>query len=57
MVLVATLDKGLGQLDVKTIFLHGKLEEDIMMKQPEGFEVQGKENFVYKLKRFLYGLK
>ena len=44
-------------LDVKTTFLHGDLEEVIYMQQPEGFEVKGKENLVYKLKKSLYGLK
>ena len=45
------------QMDVKTAFLHGHLEETIYMKQPEGFEVPGKETMVCKLKRSLYGLK
>jgi len=39
----------LKQLDVKTTFLHGDLEEEFFMAQPKGFEVQGKENFVCKL--------
>lgn len=40
--------------DVKTAFLYGKLEEEIFMKQPPGFE-QGSK--VCKLKKSLYGLK
>jgi hypothetical protein len=47
----------LEQLDVKTVFLHGDLEDEIYMDQPEGFIVPGKENFVCKLKKSLYGLK
>ena len=47
----------LEQLDVKTAFLHGDLEEDFYMIQPEGFIVQGQENLVYKLRKSLYGLK
>ena len=45
------------QMDVKTAFLHGQLEETIYMMQPEGFEVPGKESMVCRLKRSLYGLK
>ena len=45
------------QLDVKTTFLHGNLEEDIYMQQPQGYEVEGKENLVYSLKKSLYGPK
>jgi hypothetical protein len=45
------------QIDVKTIFLHGDLEEEILMKQLEGFVVKGKKELVCKLKKSLYGLK
>ena len=47
----------LEQLDVKTVFLHGDLEEDLYMIQPEGFTVQGQENLFCKLRKSLYGLK
>jgi len=44
-------------MDVKTTFLHGDLEEEIYMKQPECFAVKGKKELVCKLKKSLYGLK
>jgi hypothetical protein len=55
--IVAMQDFELEQLDVKTIFLYGELKEEIYIDQPQGFMVPGKENFVCKLKKFLYGLK
>ena len=45
------------QMDVHTAFLNGKLDEDIFMSQPEGFEVEGKEDMVCHLRHSLYGLK
>ena len=55
--LVAVEDLHLERLDVKTTFLHGDLEEEFYMQQPQGYEVKGKENLVYRLKKSLYGLK
>ena len=55
--LVAAKYLHLEQLDVNTTFLHGDLEEEIYMEQPEGYEVKGKEKLVCRLKKSLYGLK
>ena len=55
--LATRLNLEVEQLDVKTVFLQGDLEEEIYMQQPKGFEVKGKENLVYELKKSLYGLK
>ena len=57
LALVAQFDMELVQMDVKTTFLHGDLEEEIYITQPDGFKVAGKENWVCKLNKSLYGLK
>src|SRR5580765_6358588 len=56
LALVAYHDMILEQMDVKTAFLHGNLEEQIYIKQPEGFE-ETEQGLVCQLKRSLYGLK
>ncbi|KAJ0754054.1 putative RNA-directed DNA polymerase [Helianthus annuus] len=55
--LAASLDLEVEQMDVKTAFLHGDLDKEIYMEQPEGFRVKGKEDYVCKLQKSLYGLK
>jgi hypothetical protein len=53
----ALKDLEIHQMDVKTAFLNGSLEEDIYMTQPEGYVVPGTEGRVCKLNKSLYGLK
>jgi len=57
MTLVARYDLELHQMDVKTAFLNGDLEEEVYMDQPEGFLTTRNENLVCKLKKSIYGLK
>ena len=54
--MVAEFNLQLEQMEVKTAFLYGELDENILMAQPEGFKVRGKEDHVCKLNKSLYGL-
>jgi hypothetical protein len=45
------------QMDVKSDFLNGDLQEDVYMQQPPGFEIEGQEHKVCKLIKDFYGLK
>jgi hypothetical protein len=57
LALVVSLDLELEQLDVKNDFLHGDLDEDIYMEQPEEFIQNHNKKFVCRLKKSLYGLR
>ncbi|GJV09371.1 retrovirus-related pol polyprotein from transposon TNT 1-94 [Tanacetum coccineum] len=45
------------QMDVKTAFLNGNLQEEVYVSQPDGFVDPDNPNQVYKLNKALYGLK
>lgn len=59
MLLAIAAQKGWNvfQLDVKSSFLDGVLQEEIYVEQPEGFVKQGEEDKFYLLKKALNGLK
>ena len=57
LAIVARMDLELYQMDVKTVFLNGELDEEIYMDQPLGFELKGQERKVCKLQKPIYGLK
>ena len=55
--IAAYYDYEIWQIDVKTTFLNGNLEEEIYMMQPEGFIAKNQEHMVCKLKKSIYELK
>jgi hypothetical protein len=57
--IAASLGWDIQQFDIKTAFLHGILPENktMYMKQPPGFEETGKEDWVMKLLKSIYGMK
>eukprot|EP00253_Pinus_taeda_P016104 PITA_16104 len=57
LALSAQMGWEIHQMDVKTAFLNGKIEEEVYIEQMEGFETFDHESHVCRLKRALYGLK
>jgi hypothetical protein len=53
LAMVASLELELHQMDVKTAFLNGELDEEIFMDQPIGFVVKGQERKVCRLNQSL----
>jgi hypothetical protein len=57
LAIAAQLNWKVYQMDVKSAFLNGVLQEEIYTEQPEGFANEGEEDKVCLLKKALYGLK
>jgi hypothetical protein len=55
--LAAKMKWKLHQMDVKTAFLNGVIEEEMYIEKPQGFEVEDRKSHVCQLKKALYGLK
>jgi hypothetical protein len=55
--LASSMGWKLHQMDVKTTFLNGAIEEEVYIEQPQGFEVHSRDTHVCRLKKALYGLK
>jgi hypothetical protein len=55
--LVASMGWKLHQMDVKTAFLNGEIEEEVYIEQAEGFVIHNERSHVCRLKKSLYGLK
>ena len=51
------MDFKIYQMDVKSAFLNGFIEEEVYVEQPLGFEIFNFSNHVFKLSKVLYGLK
>ena len=55
--IAAALGLHIHKFDVNAAFLHGELEEELYVEQPEGFIRKGEEDLVCRLRKTLYGLK
>ena len=55
--MAAVMKWKIHQMDVKTIFLNGVVEEEMYMEHPLGFKTHDRKTHVCKLKKALYGLK
>jgi hypothetical protein len=55
--LAAVFGWKLHQMDVKTVFLNGEVDQEVYIEQPKGFVIHDKRSHVCKLKKALYGLK
>jgi hypothetical protein len=55
--LAAKMKWKLHQMDMKTAFPNGVIEEEVYIEKPQGFEVEDGKSHVYRLNKSLYGLK
>lgn len=56
LALIVVQDMYLEQMDVKSTFLHGEMQEEITMQQPEGHVIPRRDDYVCLLRMTLYGL-
>jgi len=56
LALAAIRDLDVIQFDITSAYLHGTLKEEVYMEQPEGYVAPGKEDWVWRLRKGLYGL-
>src|SRR5712692_5185414 len=57
LALDAVMKWKIHQMDVKTAFLNGVVEEEVYVEHPLSFETHDRESYVCRLKKALYGLK
>jgi hypothetical protein len=57
LTIVAVMKWKIHQMDVKTMFMNGVIEEEVYVEQPQGFEKHDRKSHVCRLKKVLYGLK
>ena len=57
LAIASHLNFKLYQMDIKSVFLNGMLQEEVYVEEPKGFVDPHRPDDVYKLKRALYGLK
>ena len=56
LALAAIRDLDVIQFDITSAYLHGTLKGEVYMERPEGYVAPGKEDWVWGLKKGLYGL-